>query len=67
MTKDEAVAYIHAQTACAMIEAMGMAAENKHRELCGEALAYREEAFDSVLLKYGIHHNDVLTTFQNAY
>lgn len=67
MTKDEAVAYVHTQTACAMIEAMGMAAENEHRKACGQSVAYGEEAFNAIGLKYGIHHNDVLTTFQNAY
>ena len=36
----------------ALIEAMGMQAENKIRELNGEALAYNEQSFIDLIKKY---------------
>lgn len=66
MDKPEAVAYVQAMTACALIEAKGMEAENQHRLACGNSVAYGKEAFDALIEKYGIHHNAVLLLFQST-
>jgi hypothetical protein len=59
-------AYINAQATCAMIEAMGMQAENKQREIQGYSIAYDDKAFFDLIEKYGIHHNaTVATLFRN--
>ena len=54
------VAYIQAQVACALIELEGMKAENRQREIEGKSLAYTEAAFDALLHRYAITHNDVM-------
>jgi len=38
----------------ALIEAMGMMAENKQREYKGESLAYTEDAFNALLYKHNL-------------
>lgn len=63
MTEEQKAAYVIAQSACAMILALGMEAENKHREHRGEAMAYGYSAFNALLEEYGIHHNAVLERF----
>ena len=64
MTPEQKVAFIMAQTACASAEIAGMTAENMQREQLGYSMAYDADAFFSVIEKYGIHHNAVLTLFQ---
>lgn len=66
MTDEQRAAFVFSQSACALIEAMGMVAENKHREQCGHSVAYGDEAFAALIDKYGIHHNAVLTTFEGG-
>ena len=56
------VAYVHSQIACAMIEAMGMVADNQQRVSVGESPAWVLAHFLAVIEKYGIHHNAVLST-----
>jgi hypothetical protein len=58
------VAYLNSQITCAMIEAMGMQAENKQREILGQSPAYVENSFMQLLDKYGLHHNSVITFLQ---
>lgn len=48
----------------AYIEVQGMIAENKQRELNGEALAYDNAAFQDVILEHGIHHNALVEMMQ---
>lgn len=43
-----------ARAAAAQIEAFGMNADNAHRQSCGLAIAYGDEAFEEVLTRYGI-------------
>jgi hypothetical protein len=45
MTNEQKIAYINTQAICAMIEAMGMAAENNIRFQSGLAAAYPDSAF----------------------
>lgn len=52
-----------AQAATALIEAMGMHAENEQRKVEGKSMAYTEEAFSLVIRNYGIHHNAVLSFY----
>ena len=60
MSDSENAAYVFSQSVCAMVEAMGMAAENQQREHRGESIAYDEDAFAAIINKYGIHHNAVV-------
>lgn len=60
MTDEKNVAIVISSSARAMIEAMGMQAENKIREHRGEAMAYNEEAFDSIITANGIDWNSVM-------
>ena len=48
----------------ALIEAMGMMAENQQRIHRGESLAYTEESFSALIEKYGIHHNAIISRWQ---
>lgn len=54
------IAYINAQVTCATITAMGMAAENEQRKLCGESMAYVADDFINLIDKYGIGHNSIV-------
>jgi len=53
--------YINSQTACAMIEAMAMQAENEQRKIMGQSMAYTEQHFLNLIDKYGISSNNVIT------
>jgi hypothetical protein len=66
MTPEQAAAYVHAQAVAAQIEMEAMKAENRRREDQGKSLAYGEEEFASLIDKYGLHHNAVITIFNNA-
>jgi hypothetical protein len=66
MTPEETIAYVQAQTACALTELEGMKAENADRARRGETQAYGEQAFSDLILRYGIHHNAVIGMFQQA-
>jgi len=66
MTPEQQAAFLHAQATCAMIEAMGMQAENQQRTNLGQSIAYGEEAFGVLIEKYGIHHNAAITTLTPA-
>jgi len=59
MTPEQRAAYIFSQSVCAFVEALGMDAENKNREVAGFSPAYAHEQFMEVLDRYGVHHNAV--------
>lgn len=61
MNPEQRAAFLHAQAACAMIEAMGMVADNQHRQMQGHSIAYDGEAFQALIGRYGIGHNDAVT------
>jgi len=65
MTDEQKAAYVNAQTACALAEIEGMKAENWMRERRGQTIAYGEEEFLAVPIKYGLHHNDTIGLFHN--
>lgn len=54
------VAYINAQIVCAQAEIAGMVAFNMQRAALGESMAYDEEEFLKIPIKYGIDHNSVI-------
>lgn len=65
-TRDEV--YIQSQVACALIEMQGMVAANvqahisrQPHERDGQDLPFKKQDFDDLIVKYGIHHNAVLS------
>ena len=66
MTDGQKVAYVQAQAVAALIEAMGMVAENMQRDHQGFSMAYDAKAFQDVILGYGIHHNAVMSLFHDC-
>ena len=60
MNENQQAAFIVSQSASALIEAMGMVAENEQRKHRGESIAYPEAAFTALIDRYGIGHNAVL-------
>ncbi len=59
-TPEEKAAFIISQSVCAMIEAMGMQAENEQHKHFGHSMAYTAEAFVNLQALYGIEHNSVI-------
>ena len=66
MTPEQQAAYIYSQTVAASAELEAMKAANWMREMKGETIAYDETAFRQVINHYGIHHNAVLSLFQQS-
>ena len=64
MTEEQKAAYIIAMSACAMIKALGMHADNQQRAHRGESMAWKSEDFDALIYIEGIHHNAVIERFQ---
>lgn len=62
MTPEQQAAFLIAQSAAAMIEAMGMVAANQHRLSLGHSIAYDEGAFTDLINRSGVGHNDALST-----
>lgn len=58
---NENFVYIQGQVTCALIEMEGMKAENQQRLIEGKSLAYTEKQFNSLIEKYCISHNAVLS------
>ena len=61
MDKELRAAFIISQSACAVIRALGMSAENEKRQRRGESPAYTEENFCAIIDEYGIGWNVSLT------
>lgn len=55
-------AYIMGMTACAMIKAFGMIADNQKAQLDGREMKYSQSDFDALIDEYGIHHNATIST-----
>lgn len=64
MTPEQQAAYVIAQSASALIEAVGMMSDNLQRMRRGEALVWDNDDFSSLISKYSIGHNDVLSLYQ---
>lgn len=50
----------------ALNETLSMYSENMQREQCGNSMAYGDSAFNEVLERYGISHNQILTNLRNG-
>lgn len=61
MTENEKAAFVQAQAAAALIEAIGMLAANSDPK--NTSLAYYESDFLGLLDKYGLHHNNLISYF----
>jgi len=66
MTPEQATAYIHAQATAAAIEMEAMKVENLARVQNGHSPYYGEAEFRALIDNYGLHHNSVLTIFQQC-
>ena len=66
-TQMRQVAYVMSQVVCAYAEIEAMKAENAYRERRGEAIAWDHPAFMAIPDKYGLGHNDVLTTLNGGF
>lgn len=52
--------WLLADAAAALVEAMGMMAENMDREQRGEPIAYKEDNFNAILDNRGLRYNDII-------
>jgi len=50
--------YMQMQITQAAIQAQGMVAENKQREIEGKSMAYTHADFAALIEEYGIYHNN---------
>ncbi len=66
MTPEQQAAFVISQSVCAMIEAMGMQAENQQRANCGYSIAYDEVAFDALIKKYAILSEEIENAIRSA-
>jgi hypothetical protein len=63
MTPEQKAAYVMAQAAAALIEAMGMMASNMVRQQRGAPPQHWDDEFRNLVDKYGLRHNQVLSLF----
>ena len=64
MNEQQRAAFIQSQAACAIVEALGMIAENQKRQHMNYSMAYGEEAFQKLIETYGLGHNQVIAFLQ---
>ena len=64
MYQEEKPAYIMSQVACALIEALGMLAENQYRLNMEKQIAYDGDSFFKLIDEYHIGHNDIMSFLQ---
>jgi len=60
------IAYVDSQIACAYVELEAMKAENSQRERQGQALAWNYDEFFSLIIKYQLGHNSVLSNLHGG-
>jgi hypothetical protein len=58
-------AYVVSQAAAAIVEALGMAAENQRRLTMGESPAYGESDFFNLSTRCGLDHNSVVSMLKD--
>lgn len=66
MNEEQKAAFIIAQAALLNAEVAMYQAANKHRELCGNSIAYGEEEFTTLITRYEavLGHNEVISFFR---
>ncbi len=60
------VAYVNSQIASFYAELEAMKAENLQAEHLGQSVPWSHNEFNSLIDKYQLSHNSVLTNFQNG-
>ena len=65
MTPEQSAAYVQAQSVAALATIEAMKVENEIRRIDNEYPQYNYHDFMSVIERYGLHHNAVVTTFGN--
>jgi len=63
MTNKQSAAYVFSQSICALAKIAGMAAKNQQHLIEYEEAFYDESDFEKVIEEYSIHHNGVMTVF----
>jgi hypothetical protein len=61
MNEEQRAAFQIAQASCAMIEALGMLADNQQATIRGETAPFHKANFDDLIDRYGIGHNAAVT------
>lgn len=61
MDEVQRAAFLNAQTACALIEALGMAADNQFSVIRGGLPIHEKDSFDALIDRYGLGHNAAVT------
>jgi len=67
MDNNQILTYINSQVACALIEMHGMVAENKQRESDGRSMAYTQNDFDDLSVRYKITREAVTGGFSDGW
>lgn len=65
MTPEQKAAYAISMAAQAMIEALGMVADNQQAIVTAADPPYRSWDFAKLIEKHGIHHNALITFFHD--
>jgi len=66
MTEERQLAFALCNAAAALVEAMGMHAENQNRLSNGHTIAYGEEAFNKLAESRGLYHNQLVESTLRA-
>lgn len=61
MNEEQRAAFLNAQTACALIEAQGMTADNQRAVANGVQPEWAKHHFDALIDRYGLGHNAAVT------
>lgn len=64
MNENQRAALLISQSIAAIIEAMGMQAENEQRKTHGYSMAYTMEDFVALNERFGLYHNQALSLLQ---
>ena len=66
MDEQQRAAFLISQSVAALIEAMGMHAENMQREQLGHSMAYTEDSFLRLIERSGVGHNAALNALSEG-
>ena len=66
MDEQQRAAFLISQSVAALIETMGMHAENMQREQLGHSMAYTEDSFLLLIERSGVGHNAALNALSEG-
>ena len=66
MDEQQRAAFLISQSVAALIEAMGMHAENMQRKHLGHSMAYTEDSFLRLIERSGVGHNAALNALSEG-